>query len=235
MIRGVLFDLDDTLYDHAYSARFALTALAGSAPSLAALAGDELERRYHRILEEVHPRVLSGELGPDAARLERYRRLFASVGEQPSDGELAKLGLVARQAYRANQRPVPGTLALLSALRERGVVAAIVSNNLKLEQEGKLRDTGMSGLIDHLVVSEEAGSVKPDPGIFRVALKRAGLAAEEARMLGDNWAADIEGALNAGISAVWFNRAGSSPPRPGIPELRSLEPTDRALGVLLGG
>jgi len=124
-------------------------------------------------------------------------------------------------------------MAVLSALKARGIGTVIVSNNLKSEQEGKLRDIGMAGLIDCLVVSEEAGSVKPDPGIFRVALDRAGLVPGKARMLGDNWEADIEGALNAGISAVWFNRAGSAPPRPGIPELRSLEPLAEALKVLL--
>jgi putative hydrolase of the HAD superfamily len=233
VVRGVLFDLDDTLYDHAYSARVALGVLAGAAPALAALGMEELARRYRRALDEVHTFVLSGEMGQEAARLERYRRLFASAGPVPDDAELAGYGAVFRKAYRASQRPVPGALELLSALKGRGIGAVIVSNNLKAEQEGKLRDIGMTALIDHLVVSEEAGFTKPDPGIFRVALERAGLEAGEAVMLGDNREADIEGALGAGIRAVWFNRSGSPASRPGIPVLRSLEPLPAALAILL--
>lgn len=59
-----------------------------------------------------------------------------------------------------------------------------------------------------VVCSEEAGANKPSPVIFEYALRAAGVAAGAAVMIGDDPQADILGASNAGIDAVWFNPLG---------------------------
>src|SRR4051812_26249639 len=76
MIRAVLFDLDDTLFDHRHGAREALAAVRDSHDALAGFDMAELERRHAEILEVLHLRVLAGEIGLDAARLERFRTLL---------------------------------------------------------------------------------------------------------------------------------------------------------------
>ena len=49
---------------------------------------------------------------------------------------------------------------------------------------------------------------KPDIAIFRAALQRAGVRPEEAVHIGDSVHADVEGALNAGISPILLDRRG---------------------------
>jgi putative hydrolase of the HAD superfamily len=55
-------------------------------------------------------------------------------------------------------------------------------------------------------------------------------------MVGDSWAADIEGARAAGIRSIWFNPSGRPMPEPraDVVELRSLEPVEHAVEVILG-
>src|SRR5207244_11995999 len=81
----------------------------------------------------------------------------------------------------------------------------IVTNNLLEEQQDKLQYCGLAPSVDVLIASEDVGVSKPDRGIFDLALERMGVSAEDAVMVGDSWANDIAGALNAGIRAIWFN------------------------------
>ena len=128
-----------------------------------------------------------------------------------------------------------GAGELLEALHAR-VPIAIVSNNLLEEQTDKLRLCGFDRFIDHLVVSEEIGITKPDPAIFRSALDRLGVPADQAVMVGDSWPADIVGARRAGIRAVWFNPRHLAPPErdAAVAEIASLTPVEPVVALLLG-
>jgi len=227
MIRAVLFDLDDTLFDHRRAAREALAAVRDGHAALARLEMAELERRHSEILEILHLRVLAKEIGLDEARLERFRTLLEGAGVTGDPAAVDGAAAAYRQRYIESWREVPGATALLRALAGR-VRLGIVSNNLTREQHEKLRFCGFDALLDAIVISEEAGASKPDPAIFRVALDRIGVSARETVMIGDAWRADIAGARAAGLRAIWFNPAGK--PRPDdwadVGEIRSLDPSE---------
>jgi HAD superfamily hydrolase (TIGR01509 family) len=74
--------------------------------------------------------------------------------------------------------------AVLTALRERGVAIAILSN-VGIDPRPVLARTGLAGLYDAEVFSFEVGVVKPDPEIFAIAAERLGLPAHELLMVGD--------------------------------------------------
>ena len=65
----------------------------------------------------------------------------------------------------------------------------------------------------------------PVPRVFRFALRRGGVDPAESVYVGDSWDADYVGARNAGMLAVWLNRAGRPLPEPcrQIRTLRDLE------------
>jgi HAD superfamily hydrolase (TIGR01549 family) len=239
LTRGVLIDLDDTLFDHRHGARQALEAVRQGHPALAAVDPVELEHRHTEILEALHVRVLAKELGLDEARLERFRRLFERAGVSSDEVEAGSLVQRAAAAYRnrymQSWREVPGATALLQALRTRARIA-IVSNNLTREQHDKLRFCGFDRHLDAIVISEEAGASKPDGKIFRLALERIGVGAEEAVMIGDAWRADIEGSRSAGLRAIWFNPSGKPRPEPwpDVDEIRSLEPASAVMCLVFG-
>ena len=236
MIRAVLFDLDDTLFDHRGTSRRALAAVRAATPAFQSWPLDEFERRHARMLEELHRGgVMQGSWSVDEAREERFRRLLSQSGIETGSEQAGEAARLYRRTYLAERRLVPGADALLRVLR-RSVRLGIVSNNILAEQEDKLAYFNLRSVFDVLVVSAEEGVSKPEPGIFRVALARLGCPAEDAVMVGDTWAADILGAASVGMRAVWFNRRGEPVPDPSLAvEIRSLEPTEAVSRTILDG
>jgi putative hydrolase of the HAD superfamily len=222
-IKAVLFDLDDTLFDHAHCARAALSTVQSSHPCFSTVAFDALQRSHSTILDQLHGDVAVGRVPLDAARIERFRRLYRFAGHEADDALAAATATAYRQAYLDARRPVDGASQLLDVLRPHARIG-VVTNNLLAEQREKLRHCGLDRFVDELIASEEAGVSKPDPRIFQLALERLQCAANEAVMVGDSWANDIEGARAAGIRAVWFNPAGGDTPDPTVPTLHTLDP-----------
>jgi putative hydrolase of the HAD superfamily len=89
--------------------------------------------------------------------------------------------------------------------------------------------------VDVLIVSEEVGLSKPDPGIFQMALDRLNVHAEDAVMVGDSWTADVAGARACGMRAFWFNplRLPCPDPELGVAELHAWVPTADVARLLL--
>jgi putative hydrolase of the HAD superfamily len=235
VIRAVLLDLDDTLFDHRHGARQALESVRGAHECFASIAPADLERRHSEILEALHLQVLAGTLRLDDARRERFRRLFEGAGVVAAPALVEAAAAAYRDTYQTSWREVRGATALLQALRGRARVG-IVSNNLTREQHEKLRFCGFDAHLDAVVISEEAGVSKPDPAIFRIALERIGAAADETVMIGDAWRTDIAGARAAGIRAIWFNPQGRPRPEPwpDVDEIASLEPASVVLARVFG-
>ncbi|HEY0754818.1 MAG TPA: HAD family hydrolase [Ktedonobacteraceae bacterium] len=235
-LKAVLFDLDDTLFDHLHSTRQGLQAVCEAYPSLQQLPLDLLFADYTRVLEEMHLRVLAGSMTIDEGRRERFRRFFQlhapAFADLPSTLEHA--AMLHREQYQISRQMVAGALPLLERLHGQ-VKIALVTNNVVAEQVDKLRVLRLEHLVDELVTSEETGSIKPDPRIFHVALERCGCRAAEAVVVGDSWQADVLGARQAGIRAVWLNRTGRACPDPQLAqELPALEPLARAIEIIFG-
>ena len=83
----------------------------------------------------------------------------------------------------------PDTAAVLAGLRRQGIAIAVVSN-IAFDLRPAFATLGALGDVDEFVLSFEVGAVKPDPEIFRTALTRLGVAAEDALMVGDSEEAD---------------------------------------------
>jgi YjjG family noncanonical pyrimidine nucleotidase len=230
---AVLFDLDDTLFDHHRSARAALAEVHRR--HAAATDFETFERHHIRFLEEMHVEVLAGRVELNEARRERFRRVFRALGMNVTEADVDAVASAYRSGYVVARRPIEGAVELLSALRPHARIG-IVSNNLADEQRDKLEYCGLAPFVDVLMVSEEAGVSKPDPSIFHLALDRLGARAADAVMVGDSWAADIQGAFRAGIRAVWFNPFGKAMPAEpaGVVEIHSLVPPADLLPLLLG-
>jgi HAD superfamily hydrolase (TIGR01549 family) len=234
-VRAVLFDLDDTLFDHHRSARAAIGRVHAMHACFAGRGVDAFERAHARCLEKFHARVVAGEMSVEEARLARFRELFATAGVEPSGAQLDATAAAYRETYVAARLPIAGALRLLEALKPH-VKIGIVSNNAVREQQEKVRHCGFGEHVDALVISEEVGVAKPDPAIFAAALARLRVAPHEAVMIGDSWPMDIEGARGAGIRPIWFNRTGRPRPAPArdVGELRALSPLEPVLTAIFG-
>ena len=95
------------------------------------------------------------------------------------------------------------TLKTLAAIRANGAKIGIVTNGQTGRQQNKISALGISGLLDQVLISETEQIKKPNPQIFQRALERLGVSAKDAVFIGDHPIADIDGARNAGIDAIW--------------------------------
>jgi putative hydrolase of the HAD superfamily len=112
---------------------------------------------------------------------------------------------------RARHRVFPDVIAALSRLRETFALG-LITNGARCLQIEKLNASGFRHFFDVVVVSGEFGVGKPHGSIFRHALTRLRARPESAVMCGDSLSSDVDGALSAGVAAIWVNRLRQ--PRP---------------------
>jgi putative hydrolase of the HAD superfamily len=163
---------------------------------------------------------------------DHFEELFARFGV--ADAREAR---AAADWYRENRfhglRLFPGVEAVFSTVRDAvsgtdpkaARPIGIVTNGPTEVQRAKLELLGIDRLVDFILVSEEFGVAKPDPQIFREALRLAGVRPEEAIFVGDSVEFDMAGARAAGIPTVWVNRhqrPWTEPDPPPTREIRSL-------------
>jgi len=110
----------------------------------------------------------------------------------------------------------PATQSVLSAIREMGVRTALISNvgstspgvyRRYLEREG------VGQYLEYLTFSNEIASAKPAAKMFTHTLEQLGVAPENALHVGDNLHADVGGAKDVGMSAVWIQGYDDRKPR----------------------
>ena len=94
----------------------------------------------------------------------------------------------------------PDTVKCLEVL-EKKYYLGIIANHIP-GAEKRLEGMGIRRYFDLIVTSAEEGVAKPDPGIFRIALNRAGCAPEQAVMIGDRIDNDIVPAKQMGMKTV---------------------------------
>src|SRR5688572_12442301 len=124
--KAVLFDLDDTLFDHRRSSRTALAEvhrIHGRGTDL-----DAFEREHTVSLELMHVEVLAGRIGLDEARRERFRRVFSALGVSVTPAEVDAAASAYRSGYMVARRALDGAAELLLALRPHARIG-IVTNN----------------------------------------------------------------------------------------------------------
>jgi HAD superfamily hydrolase (TIGR01549 family) len=113
------------------------------------------------------------------------------------------------------RKPIAGMIELVRELKQAGVPIAIISNS-----EGHLAELvdelDWTSAFDVVVDSGRIGIDKPDPRIFEHACAALSVEGQQLLHVGDAWEADVQGALGASASAVWFDPAHSArslPPR----------------------
>jgi putative hydrolase of the HAD superfamily len=131
------------------------------------------------------------------------------------------------ESQRAPHPLIDGAAELVHFLEGRCQLGLLTNGPADI-QHHKLAGTGLADCFGAVVISGEVGLGKPDPDVFALTLSRLDAKAASAVMVGDSWARDIIGALDAGLSAVWIS-AG----RP-QPEKRPNVTVVNAVGELVG-
>ncbi len=114
---------------------------------------------------------------------------------------------------------IPGAIEALSQLRSRGLKLGLICNTGRTPGSALrrlLEGMGVMGLLDAAFFSDETIYRKPDVRMFRAALEALGAEPGRSVHVGDSLENDVQGALGAGMRAVWICRNGRREDAPGI-------------------
>lgn len=102
---------------------------------------------------------------------------------------------------------VPGVRRALVALRPHAVlgIATNAADSQAAEIRAALRRVRLSSYFAKLYCYRSLGVRKPSREYFAAVLADLGLPPDRVVMVGDEWQADVEGALAAGLRAVWYD------------------------------
>lgn len=214
MLRGILFDLDDTLVDQRTASAAAVIAWAAGH----GLTDPEVSERWTTISEVHFARYQQREISFHEQRRARVRE-FLSLTVTDSEADALFSGYLTR--YQAGWAPFDDAVPALRRARAAGLTVAILTNGDEDHQRLKLGQVGLTGEIDVFVASSMLPVGKPDPRAFAGALAILGLTADEVLMVGDSLHKDVRGALASGVSAVLLDRYGDHP-TVDVPRIRSL-------------
>lgn len=182
--------------------------------------------------EGEHPDVRALRDWSPTYRREAWSRALADqdVENRQLAEELAERFAAERRARHEVFGDVIGALDRLAAPHSM----ALVTNGAACLQREKLVESGLSERFEAVVVSADIGVAKPDSAVFDYALKRLGVDGAGAVMVGDSISRDVDGALGAGLGAVWVNRNGRDRPpnRVDLVEVSTLDDLPDALGRL---
>jgi HAD superfamily hydrolase (TIGR01549 family) len=198
MIKGILLDLDDTLY--AYPACDA----AGQAAAFAFLAeklshGKSLKINKRKVAKNFAlARGIVKKQIPETGASHSRLLYFQNTIEQLTGCSIPAVALATEsifwKAYFKKMKLRPGVKPFLLEMKKRSVKIAVVSDFTTAMQIKKLQRLGIDRYIDILVTSEESGRDKPAPDSFRLALKKLNLRTSEVVMVGDDQRRDRIGA-----------------------------------------
>ncbi|HQD44296.1 MAG TPA: YjjG family noncanonical pyrimidine nucleotidase [Kaistella sp.] len=205
-IRHIFFDLDNTLWDHRNNAYLTLKEIykRENVQEKYNLGFEDFHREYFTINERLWAQIRDGEIDKEYLRKHRFYDSFLFFGIDDFD-----LAQVFEQNFLDEilnyNDLVEGAFELLEYLSEKGYMLHILSNGFKEVTYRKCELSGIQNYFKTITSADELNVRKPQPEIYEYALKKANAKKEESIMIGDDWIADVEGALSFGIDAVFFD------------------------------
>ena len=207
MIRGVLFDLDNTLTDFMRMKRLASAEAARAMIAAGADFGCTADEAGERLFEH----YLSHGIESDdafARFLEKNNASRIAYGQSRTDKILAA-GI---QAYLRSKdallAPYPGVRQTLVELTRRGLKLGVLTDAPRLKAWQRLTQLALAEFFDTVVTSGDTGLQKPHPVPFRTALQAMDLRPFEVLMVGDWPEKDVQGAKEAGLRTALAEYGG---------------------------
>jgi YjjG family noncanonical pyrimidine nucleotidase len=201
----VLFDLDHTLWDYETNSAEALLHLYHShdMESKGSPSFDIFLKNFIEINTSIWVLYDEGKIHKDVIRLERFHKIFKSVGVDDYELSLKFSDDYLRESPK-KKNLLPNALEVLDYLKPKYPLF-IITNGFEEIQGTKISSSGITDYFKTVITSEKAGHKKPAKEIFEFALHTNGFKASDAIMIGDNLLTDIKGAHNANVDSVFFN------------------------------
>lgn len=205
MIKHIFFDLDHTIWDFDRNAQETLLELyeAYQLKALGLHSAQDFIDRYtennHRLWAKYH----LGEITKETLRTERFRNTFLELGVSPEqvpqqfEDDYVRISPTKTNLFAGAEK-------VLTYLQKKYQLH-IISNGFKETTLTKMEVSGLNPYFTQVIISEDVGVNKPNKAIFEHALAKAAAEKQESIMIGDSLEADIRGAQDFGLQAIFFN------------------------------
>ena len=227
--KHIFFDLDHTLWDFATNSKLALSQIFETLQlaELGVPAFQNFYDKYVPINDKYWARYHNGIVTKEQLRNGRFYDTLKEF--KIRDAGLAEKMAESYLTISPKMTALfPDAMEVLKYLQGKYKLH-LITNGFAEVQWIKIENSGLKPFFEHIIISEEVGTQKPDKAIFEIAMDRASTHAAECIMIGDNYNTDIVGAQNAGMDQVFFNPLKNRKRQPVTYEIRELK---ELIGIL---
>ena len=201
-IKHIFFDLDHTLWD--FDKNSALTFQKIFEIHDVRVSTNDFLAVYEPINLNYWKLYREEKIDKKSLRYKRLKDTFDQVNFNVSDDIINQLAIDYINHLTTFNHLFDGTIEILEHL-QNAYHLHIITNGFEEAQQRKMTNSNISKYFKTVTNSEAAGVKKPNPIIFNHALKLANATPNESIMIGDNYEADILGAIDVGLDVILFN------------------------------
>ncbi|WP_202077678.1 HAD family hydrolase [Caldalkalibacillus salinus] len=200
--QAYFFDLDDTLYDQLRPFVVAIEKTNINIDTPYSQLFHDVRRASDRLWEAYENKKMSLE----ELRVQRLIHAFHKHGYELSVKQAQDI----QDRYEEQQGLISlfeGAMTCLQVLVKRHQCVGLITNGPVAHQMRKIRTLKLDTIIppSQIFISDAIGIAKPDPRIFEYVQDALRLSADRCVYVGDTWANDVEPALKAGWTSIWYN------------------------------
>jgi putative hydrolase of the HAD superfamily len=201
-IKDVFFDLDHTLWDFDKNSELTFENIFNrNHPTIET---KEFIGKYVPINQACWKLYQYDKITHEELRYNRLKHSFDAINYSISDEQIESIAQEYIQLLPENNHLFDGAFEVLDYLKHKYKLH-IITNGFAEVQYKKLNNSNIGSYFQTITNSEMAGVKKPNPIIFEYALDLAKAKKESSIMIGDCLEADVQGALDAGLDAIFFN------------------------------
>tara|TARA_B100000902_G_scaffold382116_1_gene419415 strand:+ start:326 stop:1018 length:693 start_codon:yes stop_codon:yes gene_type:complete len=201
-INNIFFDLDHTLWD--FDKNSDLTFYKILEKNEINIDVAKFLKNYHPINRKYWEMYRENKVSKADLRFYRLYDTFNKLNYKINDDLIHQLAIDYIEHLSDFNHLIPDTLIVLNSLRSKYKMH-IITNGFKEVQKRKLQKSDLIQYFETVTISEDVGVKKPHKLIFDQALKVANANIENSVMIGDNFNADILGALGVGMKAIYYD------------------------------
>ena len=201
-VNNLFFDLDHTLWD--FDKNSDLTFFKILKKNNLNIDVSKFLNSYHPINRKYWELCRENKVSKADLRYYRLSDTFKKLNYDINDNLINQLAIDYIEHLSDFNHLIPDTLIVLNSLKSNYRMH-IITNGFKEVQKRKLEKSKLIQYFDSVTISEDVGVKKPHKLIFDHALTAANANVENSVMIGDNFNADILGALGVGMKAIYYD------------------------------